>query len=433
MTSEAPKFLIGASIPRSGHHFLQNLLTRYFGPQMHYCEFYSPKDCCKSIPCTKRGAFSVIYQKSHDREQEVPTTVSGATYVIQYRHPVPEALSDRELDVQDGIGRSSLNYRLSRAHYAAWLANKAIYYRRFHDKWMAKRVPNGIYLDYERLSEQPAEMVAAIVDAATGGATDRARVAAVVEEAKSIRVSTASKTPTGFKPRVAEESPHFDRDLLGAFEDYVVSRTPAFGFTRMIPEGRYEGHLLQGLVLALDEAEPVPPGHADRLDAALALAGEHPEVMIRLSQRDMRAGNTAAAAERLARAARQHPYCTPIWKPLLAAYRAMKVPPPAELFGGDALLGMVGRPEVLVDAGKVLLDAGQTVNAIAALTLAITYAERNARAHLLLANALMKANRPQQALPHAETAVQLDPANQAAAQMLGAVQKRLANRRPAAA
>lgn len=428
--TQTPKHLIGASIPRSGHHFLQNLLTRYFGPQMYYCEFYSPKDCCKSIPCTRRGAFSIIYQKSHDREMEVPKSVPDAVYVIQYRHPVPEALSDRELDVQDGFGRISLNYRMGREHYAAWLASKAIYYRRFHDKWMAERVPNGIYLDYADLSARPAEAVARIAEAAAGAA-DRARIEAVVEESRSIRVSTASKAPADFKPRVVEDSPHFDRDLLGAFEDYVIRRTPHFGYERMIPEGRFEGHLLQGLVLALDESEPLPPGQTDRLLAAIAIAGEHPDLMIRLAQRELRAGDATAAMRRLIRLVERHPYCTAAWKPLFAACRAAKATPPASLFGGNALLGMVGRPEALADAGKALLDAGQTVNAVAALTLATTFAPDNAKAHHLLANALLKANRPQQALPHAEAAVRIEPANPAMGQLLAAIQKRLAQRRVA--
>lgn len=427
---ETPKHLIGASIPRSGHHFLQNLLTRYFGSQMYYCEFYSPRDCCKSVPCTRRGDFSVIYQKSHDREMEVPRAIPGATYVIQYRHPLPEALSDRELDVQDGIGRISLAYRLGREHYASWLASKAIYYRRFHDKWLAEPLPNAIYLDYAELSARPADAVARIAEAATGRA-DRARVDAVVEEARSIRVSTATRTPTDFKPRVPEDSPHFDRDLLGAFEDYVISRTPRFGYERQLPEGRFAGHMLQGLVLAMDEQEPLPPGQSDRLLAAIALAGEHPDLMIRLAQREQRAGETSAAVARLRHLVERHPQCTAAWKPLFAVYRAARETPPASLFGGEALLGMAGRPDTLADAGKALLDAGQTVNAVAALSLAVTFGPGSAKAHHLLANALLKANRPQQALPHAETAAQIDPENAAIGQLLGTVRKRLAGRKAA--
>ncbi|MBX9699328.1 MAG: hypothetical protein K2X74_07815, partial [Acetobacteraceae bacterium] len=203
------------------------------------------------------------------------------------------------------------------------------------------------------------------------------------------------------------------------------------GYARMIPEGRFEGHLLQGLVLALDEAEPLPAGGGgDRLLAALAIAGEHPDIMIRLAQRELRAGDTAAAAARLRRVVEAHPYCTAAWKPLLAAYRSIKQPMPAALFGGDALLGMAGRPEVLVEAGKALLDAGQTVNAVAALTLSVTFGPGNARAHHLLANAMMKANRPQQALPHAETAAELDAGNAAFGQLLATVRKRLVGRKP---
>ncbi|HYZ31595.1 MAG TPA: tetratricopeptide repeat protein [Crenalkalicoccus sp.] len=420
----SPKVLIGASIPRSGHHFLQNLLTKFFGPQLHYCEFYSPKDCCKTVPCTKRGEFGFIYQKSHDREMEVPKTIADAVYVVQYRHPVPEALSDRELDVVDGIGRISLNYRLGREHYAQWLAVKAVYYHRFHDKWIAERVPNGIYLDYSELSAAPVDAVERIVRAAAGSA-DRARIEAVVEDSKSVRVSTSTKGPATFKPRVVEDSPHFDADLLGAFEDYVISRAPRFGYERML-KGSWQGHPLYGLILAIDESEPLPAGQEDRLEAAVAIAGEHPELMIRLAQRDTRAGKLEAAIERLHRVVEQHPYCTHAYKPLLTAYRQLKATPPATLFSGNALLGMAGRPETLVDAGKALLDGGQVVNAVAALTLAVTFAPGNARAHHFLANAMLKAGKPKQALPHAETATEIDPSNQAAGHLLATVRKRLA-------
>ena len=427
---ESPKILIGASIPRSGHHFLQNLMTKYFGADMHYCEFYSPKDCCRNVPCTRRGDYSVIFQKSHDRDMEVPKDVPDAVYVLQYRHPVPEALSDRELDVQDGLGRISLNYRMSREHYAYWLAVKAVYYRRYHDKWLSSRVPNGIYLDYQFLSNHPADAVEQVVRAALGTA-DRTRVEAVVEEAKAVRVSTSTKKPGTFKPRVVEDSPHFDADLLGAFEDHVISRTPHFGYERMLPQGRYEGHMLQGLIIAIDETEPLPSGHSDRLLAAIALAGEHPELMIRLAQREARAEQHAAAAERLRRVVERHPYCTQAWKPLLTTYKALQAQPPAELFGGNALLGMAGRPELLLEAGKVLLEAGYLVNAIAAFSLATTVAPENGKAHHLLATALLKGNRPQQALPHAEAAAGMEPGSTASAQLLSNVRRRLDRRRAA--
>lgn len=75
---QSPKILIGASIPRSGHHFLQNLLTKFFGPELHYCEFYSPGDCCQQVPCSRRGDFGIVFQKSHDRNMEVPKSIADA-------------------------------------------------------------------------------------------------------------------------------------------------------------------------------------------------------------------------------------------------------------------------------------------------------------------------------------------------------------------
>lgn len=423
---DSPKILVGASIPRSGHHFLQNLLTKYFGNEMHYCEFYSPKDCCKQVPCAKRGNFAVIYQKSHDRDMEVPKDLTDATYILQYRHPVPEALSDRELDVQDGMGRVSLDYRLGRHHYAIWLAAKAIYYRRYHDKWLGSRVPNGIYLDYQALSDDPAGSVARIVSAATGTA-DRGRIDAVIEAEKGVRVS-AQKGGT-FKPRVAQDSPHFDADLLGAFEDYVLTRAPLFGYERML-SGSYQGHLLHGLIIALDDSEPLPPGQKDRLATAISIAGEHPELMIRLAQREAKAGQVPAALQRLRRVAETAPTCTTLWRPLFAAYRQAKEVPPAAIISGDALLAMVGRPEQMVDAGKVLLDAGRLVDTVAALNMALGFAPNNVRAHYLLAMALLRLNQPQQALPHAEAAVTLAPTDAAHGKLLASVQRRLNNRKP---
>jgi tetratricopeptide (TPR) repeat protein len=427
--TQSPKLLVGASIPRSGHHFLQNMLAKFFGPELRYCEFYSPKDCCRQIPCTKRGDFAFIYQKSHDRQMEVPKSIDQAVYVIQYRHPVPEALSDRELDVADGIGRASLNYRLSREHYSFWLAAKAVYYRRFHDKWLAERVANGVYLDYTELTADPAGALERLLLAATGQA-DRARIEAVVEAARPVRVSTGTKGETGFRPRVIQDSPYFDADLLGAFEDYVIGRTPNFGYPRML-EGRIEGHPLEGLILAIDETEPLPAGQQDRLLAAIALAGEHPELMIRLAQRELQSGQAEAAAERLRQVVQQHPYCGHAYAPLLQAYKALGLPPPAALFSGNSLLGLSGRPEVLMEVGRILLDAGQVVNAVAALAMAAALAPGNAKAHHLLGSALLKAGKPGQALPHAELALEMNPDNAAAANLLTAARRRLAGSRAA--
>ena len=45
-------FVFSKSMPRSGHRFLSECLTHYFGPKLHYCGFYRP-DCCHRIPCAR--------------------------------------------------------------------------------------------------------------------------------------------------------------------------------------------------------------------------------------------------------------------------------------------------------------------------------------------------------------------------------------------
>ena len=62
-------FIFSKSMPRSGHRFLTECLTHYFGPELHYCGFYRP-GCCHRIPCAHphgNGKSNRYFmQKSHD-------------------------------------------------------------------------------------------------------------------------------------------------------------------------------------------------------------------------------------------------------------------------------------------------------------------------------------------------------------------------------
>jgi hypothetical protein len=62
-------FIFSKSMPRSGHRFLTECLTHYFGPELHYCGFYRP-GCCHRMPCARPhgdgSANRYFMQKSHD-------------------------------------------------------------------------------------------------------------------------------------------------------------------------------------------------------------------------------------------------------------------------------------------------------------------------------------------------------------------------------
>jgi len=426
-TPQDPKILIGASIPRSGHHFLQNLLTSYYGQDMHYCEFYTPPGCCKSIPCTMRGNYRVIFQKSHDRDLKVPTDIGDALYLIQYRHPVPEALSDRELELRDGLGRRNLAYRATRENYAYWLATKAIYYRKFHDKWMVKRTPNAVYMDYPDLSKDPEAMIRPVISWASGS-IDEARLAQVIGQAGSTRVSmpqTADAKAEGrvFKPRVIQESPHFDAELLGAFEAWILERTPAFGYSREL-SGSYQDSMIYGLILLNDPEEPLPEGERNRFEAASKRAGDHPEVQRRIVQRSIKEGDAVGTVKRLEAMIRHSPFFTPAYRLLFSTCKKSDIPIPESILTPDAVMACSDNAALLTDLGQAYLDKNLVVNAVTALSLATIVTPDYPRAYHFLALALSQEKRWGQARQYAEKAVALDGENKSSAKLLTTLQRR---------
>ncbi|HWA89243.1 MAG TPA: hypothetical protein VG889_04365 [Rhizomicrobium sp.] len=373
-TPDDPKILIGASIPRSGHHFLADMVTSYFGKDIWYCEYYTFANCCRAVPCTRRGRYSFIYQKSHDRDFQLPATVADALYLIQYRHPVPEALSDRELDIKDSLGRPSLSFRKTRAGFTTWLAAKAIYYRKFHDKWMAKRIPNAIYLDYASLTADPHAMMRAIVRGA-GAEVDEAHLDDIVERSGGSRAGTG-KNAQSFKPRVASDSPFYDAELLGALEDYVLKRCPAYEFPRELG-GNYETSALYAMLLLKDQKEPLPKGETKRFQFAARLAPDHPEIQRRLAQRLIREDKAVKGIEKLEILIDRHPFFAPAYELLFDTCAEQSTAVPEAVLNGNALIACSESAGLLLKLGQAFQDKGYTVNAVAAYALASTLEPAN--------------------------------------------------------
>jgi hypothetical protein len=251
-TSDRPAILIGASIPRSGHHFLARVLRRYYGSQLHYCEFYHPENCCRAVPCSRRIGQRITYQKNHDHDFSLATDVPGAIYVIQHRRPVPEALSDRELYVRNREERG-LPAAESIEQHIRWLANKIAYYKGFHDKWIVAPPARAIRIDYDDLSRDPLAEIGRFV-AMVDAPPDEERLAWAVNK---IRHRRGKGTP--YKPRVIEQSAAFDRDLYAAFESIVLDLCPAFGYQPMLDRVSYAGHPLYRAYLGQAEGPSEVP------------------------------------------------------------------------------------------------------------------------------------------------------------------------------
>lgn len=389
-TADNPKILIGASIPRSGHHFLADMMTGYFGRELFYCEYYTLPSCCKTVPCTRRGRHKFIYQKSHDRDFKLPGDVADALYLIQYRHPVPEALSDRELELQDRLGRPNFNFRRTHAGYVTWLTTKALYYRKFHNKWIAKKLPNAIYLDYPDLAADPKALMKEIVGRA-GGVVDEARISDIVDKVRGPRAAAHGSTEA-FKPRVISESPYFDAKLLGALEAWVLERCPAFNFA---PElgGSYKESEMYALILLKDPNEPLPKGGSKRLKVAADMAPDHPEIQRRLAMKAIREGHVANAIERLERLLAQHPFFGAGYSLLFSACADSGTAVPESVLNGNALVACSDNAELSMQLGAAFSEKGFWVNAIAAYSLANTIEPANEEASERLAAAVAGAKR----------------------------------------
>jgi len=408
-----PAILIGASIPRSGHHFLERTLQRYFGSRMHYCEFYTPRHCCRQIPCTKRGAFDVIFQKNHDHDMALDRSIPGVTYVIQHRHPVPNMASGWELSSKPGIGAISNEYRATRDHFAWWLAQRAIYYRRFHDKWAVGQPAHALRIDYDDLSRDTARQVAAVIRAAAG-TVDEVRLAAAVEASGRVRATAG----VPFTPRRVDVSALPCPALAAAFEEHVLRHGPAFGYAAMLGGG-YEGSLLQGLILADDPAETVPPGFATREDAVEALAGHHPEMRLRRGRALLDARRPAEAAALLETLLAASPHFIAAWQPLLRAWDEAGLPAKPAMVTAEAMFGAMHDPATVLALASFWRDQGRLLPAAAALHAAIgLHPGRAAGLRTVLATILEPLGRRPEAIAQLEAALAADPADQVAQSML---------------
>jgi hypothetical protein len=150
---------------------------------------------------------------------------------------------------------------------------------------------------------------------------------------------------TPFEPRNIEDSPHFDRELLAAFEAYVLEYCPRFGFSSHL-NGSFRDHPWYGLVLLHNEREPLPDGETDRLQAAAARAPEHPEIVMRLAKRALSDGQVNAAIAAVEKLLARNPFFGPAYRFILkAGSEAGRSMAPAYL-NGNALFACTDNPRL---------------------------------------------------------------------------------------
>jgi hypothetical protein len=129
------------------------MLHAYFDEGFIYCEFYTPKNCCQTFPCTRTG---INMSKNHDfgLTSELDPSIP---LILQYRDFLPAVVSDFELYVRNGEEDS-------RDEFRRFAERSAVRYSRFINKWAhldSRR--EKLVLRYEDLVADPEESLALAV------------------------------------------------------------------------------------------------------------------------------------------------------------------------------------------------------------------------------------------------------------------------------
>jgi len=173
-------FIFSKSMPRSGHRFLVECLSHYFGPELHYCGFYHP-ECCHRIPCRRPhgdgSANRYFLQKSHDFGFRDSAKLNGK-YLIQYRSPIPRLQSNYDLAVARGTVAQG------KEAFAVFAECETEYFINFYRKWVATPRRSALAVAYEDLIGEQARTLSAVVSFIQGDSSvDQAALARALAEA----------------------------------------------------------------------------------------------------------------------------------------------------------------------------------------------------------------------------------------------------------
>lgn len=138
------RYVACVSWPRSGHHLLVNLLTRYIGPAFSYCEFYNPPTCCRAYPCRKPD---ITMSKNHDFGLAL-TPARATPHIIQYRAFAPAIVSDFELHILNGAPNTEAEFR-------DFADSRIELFQRFLAKWVDDAPDDALIIPYETLIQYP--------------------------------------------------------------------------------------------------------------------------------------------------------------------------------------------------------------------------------------------------------------------------------------
>ena len=209
-------FLIGgASMPRTGHHFLQRILKSYFDETMGYCSYYSTidldtfQDCCRNLPCTKYrdSGLKVFFQKSHDFNLTDPIDAADFN-IVQIREPIARVFSNFELHVRGNPQNNSLS------GFRQFAQREYYYYVAFWAKWITSKPTKTAVVCYEDLKDESFNAVAGVLQAMEWD-VDADKLNAAIAAQQSTRGGKAR-----YVPKDVRRNPFYEKNWA---EEYVAN------------------------------------------------------------------------------------------------------------------------------------------------------------------------------------------------------------------
>lgn len=200
---QVPFLLIDAkSLPRSGLHYLKNILGKLFGEHFSFCEWYQEPGCCKQMPCAltgfadhaeKTGDLRIRLTKSHDFELSDPiyetnrylrrlVLVRDPLYILTSWFTLDQLNSHQALLAAKGINIKKIwlshekevlapAYQLLSDHFTPpplgklmdWLDKQSNYIKTFTAKWAKPKEkqpdPFSQVVRYEEINHYIADLV----------------------------------------------------------------------------------------------------------------------------------------------------------------------------------------------------------------------------------------------------------------------------------
>ncbi len=194
--------ILGASIPRAGHHLLAWCLQNYFGDRLGYCAYYVEEKCCRKFPCENHQGREFIYIKNHDFDFVLPKNLP-AKYVIQVRGILPVLISNFELSLKVDKGEDTWDHFVRASKF--WTG----YYKRFLEKWVMESCmeDRSIVVVYENLVSDFEKQMYEIV-----------KFIEPTEEVDSNKIKLIFDNERIFLKRKVEDFKHFNEEYFRQIE-----------------------------------------------------------------------------------------------------------------------------------------------------------------------------------------------------------------------